>query len=54
MRSGSTPKEGPYAKNIRDGLDFVCKEIAAADEHERQRGAREGDQRRNQEDLAEA
>ncbi|MHC4252411.1 MAG: prenyltransferase/squalene oxidase repeat-containing protein [Planctomycetota bacterium] len=30
MRSGSTPKEGPYAENVRDGLDFVCKEIAAS------------------------
>jgi hypothetical protein len=30
MRSGSTPEEGPYAKNIRDGLDFVCKEVAAS------------------------
>ena len=32
MRSGSTPKKGPYAANIRNGLDFVCKEIGAADE----------------------
>ncbi len=32
MRSGSTPTKGRYAKNIRDGLDFVCKEIGASDE----------------------
>jgi hypothetical protein len=31
LRSGSTPKEGPHAENIRKGLDFVCKNIEAAD-----------------------
>lgn len=31
LRSGSTPKEGPHAEHIRKGLDFVCRNIEAAD-----------------------
>ncbi len=30
LRSGSTPKEGPFAGNISKGLDFVCKSIEGA------------------------
>jgi len=30
LRSGSTPKEGPYAAHIRKGLEFICKSIEAA------------------------
>jgi hypothetical protein len=32
IRSGSTPKDGPYAENIRRGLDFVISEVEASDE----------------------
>ena len=32
IRSGSTPKDGPYAENIRKGLDFVISEVEASDE----------------------
>jgi len=31
VRAGSTPKEGPYAENIRKGLDFVCRSVEGAD-----------------------
>ena len=31
LRSGSTPKDGPYAAQIRKGLEFICSEIEAAD-----------------------
>lgn len=31
LRSGSTPKDGPYADNVRSGLAFVMSEIEAAD-----------------------
>ena len=31
VRSGSTPKDGPYAANIRKGLNFICREIEASD-----------------------
>jgi hypothetical protein len=33
IRSGSTPKDGPYAENIRRGLNFIISEIEASDEH---------------------
>jgi hypothetical protein len=32
IRSGSTPKEGPYAKNITDAVRFVCASVKASDE----------------------
>jgi len=32
IRSGSTPKDGQYAENIRRGLDFVISEIETSDE----------------------
>lgn len=32
LRSGSTPKDGPYAEHIRRGLDFICREVEASDE----------------------
>ena len=31
MRSGSTPKEGPYAKNIAKGVDFILGRVEKAD-----------------------
>jgi hypothetical protein len=30
LRSGSTPADGPYAGNIRRGIDFVCSEVDKA------------------------
>ena len=32
LRSGSTPKEGPYAENIRKGMDFICRSIEESDD----------------------
>ncbi len=32
MRSGSTPKDGVYAQNIRRGLEYIMKEIEASDD----------------------
>jgi hypothetical protein len=32
LRSGSTPRSGPYAENIRKALDYVCGEVRKADE----------------------
>jgi len=31
IRSGSTPKEGLYAKNINKGFDFICEQVEKAD-----------------------
>jgi len=31
-RSGSTPTQGPYAKNILKGIGFVCEEVEAAED----------------------
>jgi hypothetical protein len=32
IRSGSTPKEGPYAKNIAAAVRFVCNSVKASDD----------------------
>jgi hypothetical protein len=32
IRSGSTPSDGPFAKNVRRGLQYICKEIGASPE----------------------
>jgi len=31
VRAGSTPTEGPYAKNVAKGIEFICKKVEAAD-----------------------
>jgi hypothetical protein len=32
IRSGSTPSDGPYAENIRKGLEYLCGQIKGSDE----------------------
>jgi Prenyltransferase and squalene oxidase repeat len=31
VRAGNTPKDGPYAKNVAKGVDFICGNIEKAD-----------------------
>jgi hypothetical protein len=31
IRAGSTPAKGPYAKNIKGGIDFICGEVEKAE-----------------------
>jgi hypothetical protein len=31
IRAGNTPKEGPYAKNVAKGIDFLCNTVEKAD-----------------------
>lgn len=32
LRSGSSPKDGPYAKQIAGGVDYICSSIEASDD----------------------
>jgi len=32
IRAGNTPKDGPYAKNVAKGLDFICSKVEKSDE----------------------
>jgi hypothetical protein len=32
IRAGNTPKDGPYAKNVAKGLDFICSKVEKSDD----------------------